>query len=56
MTNSLNAIEVITLFVEDLAATRLFYKQVFARPVVYEDEVSTVLKFDNLLVNLLQAD
>ncbi len=56
MTDSLNAIEVITLFVEDLAATRLFYKQVFGRPIVYEDEVSSVLKFDNLLVNLLQAD
>lgn len=52
----MNAIEVITLFVEDLASTRLFYQDVFRRPVVYEDDVSTVLKFDNLLLNLLQAD
>lgn len=51
----MNAIEVITLFVEDLAAAKSFYHQVFRRPVVYEDAVSAVLKFDNLLLNLLQA-
>jgi catechol 2,3-dioxygenase-like lactoylglutathione lyase family enzyme len=55
MTNALNAIEVITLFVEDLEAARIFYRDVFGREVIYEDQVSIVLKFSNLMINLLQA-
>jgi catechol 2,3-dioxygenase-like lactoylglutathione lyase family enzyme len=45
----------LTLFVEDLAATRQFYLDVFGLPVHYEDEVSTVFDFGNTLVNLLQV-
>ena len=45
----------ITLFVEDLAAARQFYREVFGLPVVYEDPVSAVFKFGNTLVNLLNV-
>jgi catechol 2,3-dioxygenase-like lactoylglutathione lyase family enzyme len=45
----------ITLFVEDLVATRLFYKDVFGLPVVFEDDASTVFRFENTMINLLKA-
>jgi len=45
----------ITLFVEDLAATRQCYVDVFGVPVVFEDDVSAVFGFGNVQVNLLQA-
>src|SRR5437868_14806493 len=48
-------IAAITLFVEDLAAARQFYREVFGLPVVYEDPVSAVFKFGNTLVNLLNV-
>jgi catechol 2,3-dioxygenase-like lactoylglutathione lyase family enzyme len=48
-------ITAITLFVEDLAATRRFYEEVFRLPVVFEDEVSAVFKFGETLVNVLDA-
>ncbi len=43
----------ITLFVEDLAAARQFYQDVFGLPVAYEDD-STVFDFGNTIVNLLR--
>ena len=43
----------ITLFVEDLGETKRFYQEVFAQPVVFEDENSAAFKFGNLIVNLL---
>ena len=51
----LNAIEVVTLFVDDFAAAKAFYGKVFQAEVLSEDEVSCVLKFDGAMVNLLQA-
>jgi len=48
-------IAAITLFVEDLAAARQFYREVFGLPVVYEDPVSAVFKFGITLVNLLNV-
>jgi catechol 2,3-dioxygenase-like lactoylglutathione lyase family enzyme len=48
-------ISAITLFVEDLAATKQFYKDVFGLPVHYEDDDSAVFNFGNTLVNLLKA-
>ena len=44
----------ITLFVEDLEATKQFYLKVFGLPVVFEDNNSSVFKFGNTLVNLLK--
>jgi catechol 2,3-dioxygenase-like lactoylglutathione lyase family enzyme len=44
---------VITLFVEDAQRSKEFYARVFDLPAIYEDENSAVIKFDNMLVNLL---
>ena len=46
-------ISAITLFVEDLAAAKRFYREVFGLPVVFEDDNSAVFDFGNTLVNLL---
>jgi catechol 2,3-dioxygenase-like lactoylglutathione lyase family enzyme len=45
----------ITLFVEDLQATKQFYLRVFGLPVDYEDDNSAVFKFGNTLINLLKT-
>ncbi|MEV7237106.1 VOC family protein [Streptomyces sp. NPDC051020] len=44
-----------TLFVEDLDATKGFYREVFGLPVAYEDDDSAVFGFGNALINLLRA-
>lgn len=49
------AISPTTLFVEDLAASKEFYEQVFGLPVHFEDDQSVVFKFANTLVNVLLA-
>lgn len=49
------AITAMTLFTEDLAATKHFYQEVFRLPVVFEDDVSAVFKFGSTLVNLLST-
>jgi catechol 2,3-dioxygenase-like lactoylglutathione lyase family enzyme len=46
-------IHAITLFVEDLAAAKKFYSDVFGLPVVFETEDSAVFRFGATLVNLL---
>jgi lactoylglutathione lyase len=48
-------IAAITLFVEDLAAAKRFYGDVFQLPVHFEDDSSAVFKFGDTLVNLLKA-
>ena len=45
----------ITLFAEDLAATREFYERAFGLPVVFEDPNSAVFKFGATLINLLDV-
>ncbi|MFD6923169.1 VOC family protein [Streptomyces sp. NPDC059944] len=55
MIKGLRKLDVITLFAEDLAATKAFYTDVFGLEVVYENEDSAVVKFDNLMINLLDA-
>ena len=45
----------ITLFVEDLAAAKQFYVDVFGLPVTFEDDDSAVFDFGNTLVNLLKT-
>jgi catechol 2,3-dioxygenase-like lactoylglutathione lyase family enzyme len=52
----LNKIEVITLFVEDLTATRAFYENVFGLEVVYSDEASAVVRLENMMINILRAE
>jgi catechol 2,3-dioxygenase-like lactoylglutathione lyase family enzyme len=43
----------VTLFVEDLLATKRFYEIVFDLPVHFEDESSVVFRFGSTLINLL---
>jgi catechol 2,3-dioxygenase-like lactoylglutathione lyase family enzyme len=50
------AIAAITLFVEDLAEAKRFYSEIFQLPVFFEDDNSTVFKFGETLVNLLQSN
>ena len=49
------SISAITLFVDDLPATRAFYLEVFGLPVLFEDEDSAVFRFDNTMINLLKS-
>ncbi|MEO8289213.1 MAG: VOC family protein [Chloroflexota bacterium] len=48
------AITAVTLFVEDLAVTKQFYRDTFGLPVYYQDDNSAVFKFGNTLINLLK--
>ena len=50
-----SGIRAITLFVEDLQASKTFYGEVFGLPVMYEDDNSAVFKFGDTLVNLLKT-
>lgn len=47
-------IHAITLFMEDLAAAKRFYREVFGLPVFFETEDSAVFKFGGTLINLLE--
>ncbi len=49
-------IQAVTLFVEDLKATREYYREVFGLPVVFEDADSAVFKFGDTLINLLKIE
>lgn len=44
----------ITLFVEDLEATKKFYQEVFNLPIHFEDNNSAVFKVGSNLINLLR--
>ena len=55
MDSWVTGISATTLFVEDLAAARQFYQDVFGLPVHYEDDVSAVFKFGETLINLLSV-
>ncbi|MFJ6070983.1 VOC family protein [Streptomyces sp. NPDC093065] len=48
-------ISAITLFVEDLEATKRFYRDVFRLPVTYENDNSAVFSFGNTIINLLRS-
>ena len=54
MNATLESVGAITLFVEDPQRSQSFYEQVFALPVIWEDEDSAVFRFENTLVNLLK--
>ncbi|HEY2794210.1 MAG TPA: VOC family protein [Micromonosporaceae bacterium] len=48
-------IDAITLFVEDLEASKEFYRDVLGLPIAFEDPDSAVFNFANTMVNLLHA-
>jgi len=52
---ALDALEVITLFVEDLPAARTFYQSVFGRKIVYQDDNCSVMELGSVMINLLRA-
>lgn len=43
----------ITLFVDDLKATKDFYQEVFELPILFEDDHSAAFDFGNTIINLL---
>ncbi len=49
-------ITAVTLFVEDLDATKTFYREAFGLPVSYEDATSAVFTFGETMVNLLKVE
>jgi len=49
------SIHAITLFVEDLAEAKRFYREVFGLPVVFETDDSAVFRFGATLVSLLET-
>lgn len=55
MIKALSKLDVITVFVEDLAASKTFYTEVFGLEVIYEDDASAVVKLSNLILNLLRV-
>ena len=55
MNATLESVGAITLFVEDPRRSQSFYEEVFALPVIWEDQDSAVFKFENTLVNLLKV-
>jgi len=48
-------IAAITVFVEDMAAAKRFYSDVFQLPLHFEDDNSAVFKFGDTLINLLET-
>jgi catechol 2,3-dioxygenase-like lactoylglutathione lyase family enzyme len=51
--NPLLTLSAISLFTEDLAASKAFYTSVFGAAVVNEDAESCAVKFNNTIINLL---
>ena len=49
-----NGIDAITLFVEDLEASKAFYRDAFDLQVMFEDDDSAVFDFQSPVVNLLK--
>jgi catechol 2,3-dioxygenase-like lactoylglutathione lyase family enzyme len=49
------AVTALTLFVDDLAAAKRFYVEVFGAPILVEDAESVAFRFPNTIVNLLVA-
>lgn len=55
MTGPRQRVDFITLFVEDLAGSKVFYQEVFNLAVAFEDDDSAVFRFDNTGINLLTS-
>ena len=55
MSDALNSVGAITMFVADRDRAKSFYEKAFDAESVYEDEHSIAFKFENMIVNLLVA-
>ena len=54
MSESLNSVGAITMFVDDRQRSKSFYEKAFGVAVVHEDENAVAFKFENMVVNLLE--
>ena len=55
MSESLNTVGAITMFIEDVQRSKAFYARVFGAEVVHEDENAVAFRFENMVVNLLRV-
>ena len=56
MSWSSKSVDFITLFVENLDRSKVFYRDVFSLPVIYQDDNSAVFRFQNTGINLLKVE
>ncbi len=56
MSSLLQNLGAITVFVEDLAASRRFYQDVFGLEILNEDEDSVAFGFGNTIINVLKVE
>jgi lactoylglutathione lyase len=55
VSEAMDIVGAITLFVEDLPAARSFYERVFGRTAAFGDDSSAAFKFDKTLLNLVDT-
>jgi lactoylglutathione lyase len=55
MSDGLNSVGAITMFVDDPQRSKSFYQDVFGVSLVYEDDNAVTFKFENTIVNLLES-
>ncbi|MGV8859121.1 VOC family protein [Rhodoglobus sp.] len=53
MISSLDNVEAITVFSDNIPASREFYTAVFGAPILFEDEVSVALRIGAIVINVL---
>jgi catechol 2,3-dioxygenase-like lactoylglutathione lyase family enzyme len=54
MTEPLNTLGALTLFVDDPQQSKAFYARVFGTEPMFEDENAVAVKFDNVVLNFLK--
>jgi catechol 2,3-dioxygenase-like lactoylglutathione lyase family enzyme len=55
MSESLNSVGAITMFIDDPQRSKAFYEQVFGTKAVYEDDDAVAFQFENMVVNMLRV-
>ncbi len=55
MIKEIDALETISLFVDDLPQARRFYAAIFNHTEVYQDESCWIMKVGGVMINLLRA-
>jgi len=55
MSGSLDKVDAITMFIDDVARSKNFYSTLFAREPVYEDDNAVAFQLENIIVNLLRV-
>ena len=56
MSALLNDVGAITLFTEDLAASKSFYRDIFGLEILVEDEQAVAFGFGNTIINVLKVE